>query len=128
MVRWACRLIWVNGRPYGRTGRTTLVSIAIVQVHTNKDLCIHLVALNPDPNNKPVLDPKDQALMADPSGSGYSNGDLTPRAAARASVPQTPANVTWLRKTEYLSRDTAALTRTPTQEVYVLHIPRAFVY
>ncbi|KZV63190.1 Paf1-domain-containing protein [Peniophora sp. CONT] len=74
-------------------------------------------ALNPDPTNKPVLDPKDQALLADPSGSGYSNGDLTPRAAARASAPQTPANVTWLRRTEYLNRDTAALQRTPTQEV-----------
>ncbi|KAI0035318.1 RNA polymerase II-associated [Vararia minispora EC-137] len=72
-------------------------------------------ALNPDSQHRPVLDPRDQALLLDPSSSSsHTNGDA-PRPSLRG-VPATPSNVTWLRKTEYLSRDTAALSRTPTAE------------
>lgn len=58
--------------------------------------------LNPDPNNLPKLDPKDEFLLEDASGviGPYVNGgSRTPGA------PQTQTkNVTWLRKTEYISR------------------------
>ncbi|EJF59351.1 hypothetical protein DICSQDRAFT_162524 [Dichomitus squalens LYAD-421 SS1] len=59
--------------------------------------------LNPDPNNLPKLDPKDQFLLGDPAstgpvlGTGSTSGTSTPL----SSVPHVP----WLRKTEYLSRD-----------------------
>ncbi|KAI0716029.1 RNA polymerase II-associated [Cerioporus squamosus] len=60
--------------------------------------------INPDPNNLPKLDPKDQFLLGDPAtsagpflGAGPSSGTATPLSA----VP----HVAWLRKTEYLSRD-----------------------
>ncbi|KAJ7504164.1 RNA polymerase II-associated protein [Mycena galericulata] len=57
--------------------------------------------LNPDANNLPVLDPEDAALLAElaPSSASF-NGQL-------ASGPSTPlpANVPWLRKTEYISRE-----------------------
>ncbi|KAG6908957.1 hypothetical protein DXG01_002563 [Tephrocybe rancida] len=55
--------------------------------------------LNPDPQNLPPLDPKDAFLLGDstPSGS-YTNG----------SISATPlANVPWLRKTEYISRESS---------------------
>lgn len=61
-------------------------------------------ALNPDPENLPKLDPKDEFLASDPAGSSgtYTNGQ-------NGSTPSTPslAQVTWLRKTEYLSRDSS---------------------
>ncbi|KAL0947891.1 hypothetical protein HGRIS_010526 [Hohenbuehelia grisea] len=60
-------------------------------------------ALNPDPRNPPKLDPKDQFLLEDPSssfinGSGSASGSSTPL----------PAHVPWLRKTEYISRDSSS--------------------
>ncbi|KIK08908.1 hypothetical protein K443DRAFT_671960 [Laccaria amethystina LaAM-08-1] len=59
--------------------------------------------LNPDPLNLPKLDPKDALLLADPSSSTglYTNGH--PGSASGASTPL--AHVTWLRKTEYISRE-----------------------
>ncbi|KAH7907894.1 RNA polymerase II-associated [Hygrophoropsis aurantiaca] len=61
-------------------------------------------ALNPDPSNLPILDPKDQFLLGDPSTTShnYANGTSS---SASSSIPATPAHVTWLRKTEYLSRE-----------------------
>ncbi|CCM04179.1 uncharacterized protein FIBRA_06341 [Fibroporia radiculosa] len=62
--------------------------------------------LNPDPDNPPVLDPKDELLLADPSTStpfssnGFSTSGLTP-SSSQTMMP----NVPWLRKTEYLSRE-----------------------
>ncbi|KAI0793721.1 RNA polymerase II-associated [Fomes fomentarius] len=72
--------------------------------------------LNPDPNNLPKLDPKDQFLLGDPAssagsflGPGPSSGASTPLSS---SVPHVP----WLRKTEYLSRD-GAMRSSLSQEV-----------
>ncbi|KAF9218506.1 RNA polymerase II-associated protein [Gyrodon lividus] len=62
-------------------------------------------ALNPDPDNLPPLDPKDRFLLGDPSASStpYTNG-VAPPSASGSSTPL-PAHVSWLRKTEYLSRE-----------------------
>lgn len=66
--------------------------------------------LNPDPNNPPVLDPKDQALLLDPSSSGsHLSGGLS-GSGASTPTPSRP-NVTWLRKTEYISREAVSRTR-----------------
>ncbi|KIP01867.1 hypothetical protein PHLGIDRAFT_112681 [Phlebiopsis gigantea 11061_1 CR5-6] len=62
-------------------------------------------ALNPDPANLPMLDPKDQALLLDPSNSlGSFNVGAS---GSGTSTPTTVPHVTWLRKTEYLSRDSS---------------------
>ncbi|KAH7922312.1 hypothetical protein BV22DRAFT_1070656 [Leucogyrophana mollusca] len=61
-------------------------------------------ALNPDPHNMPLLDSRDQFLLGDPSATSntYVNG-ASPSVGSNA--PAVPAHVTWLRKTEYLSRE-----------------------
>ncbi|KAJ7625520.1 RNA polymerase II-associated protein [Roridomyces roridus] len=59
--------------------------------------------LNPDPYDLPVLDPDDAALMAElappAAGNAFSNG-----VASGSSTPL-PSHVSWLRKTEYISRE-----------------------
>ncbi|KAJ7712721.1 RNA polymerase II-associated protein [Mycena metata] len=60
--------------------------------------------LNPNPDDLPVLDPEDAALLAELApapAAAFSNGQNT------ASAPSTPlpAHVPWLRKTEYISRE-----------------------
>jgi RNA polymerase II-associated factor 1 len=68
-------------------------------------------ALNPDPRSPPILDPKDQALLLDPaggpadfgrhhSGANHNHSSGTPPVAAH--------HVSWLRKTEYISRDSSS--------------------
>ncbi|EPQ56608.1 RNA polymerase II-associated protein [Gloeophyllum trabeum ATCC 11539] len=54
--------------------------------------------LNPDPKHRPQLDPEDQFLLGDPNATSMPTS---------SSMPSTPhaAHVTWLRKTEYLSRE-----------------------
>jgi hypothetical protein len=69
-------------------------------------------ALNPDPRYPPVLDPKDQALLFDPGSSassdyGRHHGHHGP------GTPPMPASVSWLRKTEYISRDSSAPSHRP---------------
>ncbi|KAJ7656300.1 RNA polymerase II-associated protein [Mycena polygramma] len=58
--------------------------------------------LNPDPDDLPVLDPEDAALLAElaPSAPTFGNSQMP-------SGPSTPlpAHVPWLRKTEYISRE-----------------------
>ncbi|KAG6902582.1 hypothetical protein C0995_014589 [Termitomyces sp. Mi166 len=56
--------------------------------------------LNPDPQNLPLLDPKDAFLLGDLTHSGsHVNG---------SSGSGTPlAHVPWLRKTEYISRESS---------------------
>ncbi|KAF5335997.1 hypothetical protein D9611_006303 [Ephemerocybe angulata] len=63
--------------------------------------------LNPDIKNLPPLDPKDAFLLADPStsSSAFTNGHHPGTATPSASQVTGLGNVTWLRKTEYLSRD-----------------------
>ncbi|TCD69476.1 hypothetical protein EIP91_007602 [Steccherinum ochraceum] len=59
--------------------------------------------LNPDPLNPPLLDPKDQLLLVDPSSI---SGSYTPAGGASGTSTPTPMpHVTWLRKTEYISRE-----------------------
>ncbi|KAH9967541.1 RNA polymerase II-associated [Russula dissimulans] len=67
-------------------------------------------ALNPDPRNPPLLDPKDQALLLDPTGSSADFGRHLGHGNHAGGTPPTPANVSWLRKTEYISRDSSAPT------------------
>ena len=62
-------------------------------------------ALNPDPQNPPLLDPKDQALLLDPAGSAL---DFGRHHGSGGGTPAIAANVSWLRKTEYISRDSSA--------------------
>ncbi|KAF5316414.1 hypothetical protein D9619_006301 [Psilocybe cf. subviscida] len=60
-------------------------------------------ALNPDLHNLPELDPRDAFLLADPSSS---NGAYGPNGSSSSSASAQPlAQVTWLRKTEYISRE-----------------------
>ncbi|KAF5377783.1 hypothetical protein D9757_008079 [Collybiopsis confluens] len=63
-------------------------------------LTFQFAALNPDPENLPKLDPKDEFLAFD---SGSSNIYLS--GAHNGPTPGTPAlgQVAWLRKTEYTS-------------------------
>ncbi|KJA28196.1 hypothetical protein HYPSUDRAFT_34577 [Hypholoma sublateritium FD-334 SS-4] len=64
------------------------------------------LSLNPDPHNLPKLDPRDAALLFDPSSSTgvyATNGSSRAGSSSHASTPL--ANVTWLRKTEYISRE-----------------------
>ncbi|KAH9976064.1 RNA polymerase II-associated [Russula compacta] len=70
-------------------------------------------ALNPDPRNSPVLDPKDQALLLDPPGSAVDFGRHHGHGGhgghhTSGVTPPMPAHVPWLRKTEYISRDSSA--------------------
>ncbi|KAJ3553833.1 hypothetical protein NP233_g12556 [Leucocoprinus birnbaumii] len=58
-------------------------------------------ALNPDPLNLPKLDPRDAFLLSDPSSSTGMSAN-----AGNSSGASTPlAHVSWLRKTEYISRE-----------------------
>lgn len=64
-----------------------------------------IVELNPDPDNLPKLDPKDDFLAYDaagPSTGAYTNGN-TPSASQGTPL----VNVPWLRKTEYTSKSDA---------------------
>jgi len=64
--------------------------------------------LNPDPQNPPKLDPKDQFLLLDPSSI---SAPYTPAGGASGTSTPTPMpHVTWLRKTEYITRE--GVTRT----------------
>jgi len=75
-------------------------------------------ALNPDPRNPPILDPKDQALLLDPSsgtadfgGRNHHNNNshYSPSGAGGSGTPPVvAAHVSWLRKTEYISRDSSS--------------------
>ncbi|KAG6812735.1 hypothetical protein H0H92_000952 [Tricholoma furcatifolium] len=58
--------------------------------------------LNPDLNNLPPLDPKDTFLLGD---SGASAGPFTNGASSSTATPL--AHVSWLRKTEYISRESS---------------------
>lgn len=77
----------------------------------------HSIALNPDLTNLPPLDPKDAFLLADPSSTGAypSNGSSQ---SGSSNIQPTLANVSWLRKTEYISRESSQ--RQGGQEPYVI--------
>lgn len=80
-------------------------------------------ALNPDPRNPPLLDPKDQALLLDPGSSAPDYGRLHGHGHHGPGTPPMSANVSWLRKTEYISRDsTSPSTRPAAADMFVLTI------
>ncbi|GJJ11167.1 hypothetical protein Clacol_005399 [Clathrus columnatus] len=60
-------------------------------------------ALNPSSLNKPELDPEDQFLVSD----SYSmSGQMMNGSVNGPSTPTAPTHVSWLRKTEYITRET----------------------
>ncbi|KAK7025064.1 RNA polymerase II-associated protein 1 [Favolaschia claudopus] len=59
--------------------------------------------LNPDPNDLPLLDPEDAALLEEVAPATPAFG-TNGHSASGASTPL-PAHVSWLRKTEYISRE-----------------------
>ena len=69
--------------------------------------CSPTIALNPDPANLPILDPKDQALLLDPTTSLASFNVTHAASGSGTSTPTSIPHVTWLRKTEYISRDSS---------------------
>lgn len=81
---------------------------------------MRVAALNPDPENLPVLDPKDQFLLLEPSATSnlYSSSVFTPSASG-TSTPITMPHVSWLRKTEYLSSRDPTSRALLTSEPYV---------
>ncbi|KAF9479588.1 RNA polymerase II-associated protein [Pholiota conissans] len=63
-------------------------------------------SLNPDPHNLPPLEPRDAALLLDPSSStGPYTTNGTSQASSSSHVSAPLGHVTWLRKTEYISRE-----------------------
>ncbi|KAN0113856.1 RNA polymerase II-associated [Russula decolorans] len=70
-------------------------------------------ALNPDPRNPPVLDPKDQALLLDPGSTAPDYGRHHGHGHHGPGTPPMSTNVSWLRKTEYISRDSSAPSHRP---------------
>jgi RNA polymerase II-associated factor 1 len=97
--------LWEDGADDG--GNAIFVSSVVSLPQT---LPLSCLALNPDPRNTPLLDPKDQALLLDPTGGTpdfgrhYGHGH---HSGAGGTPPVTP-HVSWLRKTEYISRDSSA--------------------
>ena len=78
-------------------------------------------ALNPDPRNPPVLDPKDQALLLDPGSGALDYGRHHGHGHHGSGTPPMSANVSWLRKTEYISRDSSGPSPRPAAaDMYVL--------
>ncbi|KAI9453017.1 Paf1-domain-containing protein [Lactarius psammicola] len=83
------------------------------QTNNNLFLFILTTALNPDPQNPPLLDPKDQALLLDPAGGTadfgrHHSGNHNHLNHHSGGTPPVAAHVSWLRKTEYISRDSSA--------------------
>lgn len=84
----------------------------------------HSIALNPDLMNLPPLDPKDAFLLADPSSTGaYPNNGSSQ--SGSSTIQPTLANVSWLRKTEYISRESSQ--RQGGQEPYVIPLTYLFL-
>ena len=82
----------------------------------NSKIRLRNTGLNPDPLNLPSLDPRDAFLLADPStssGAYPTNGGSQP---GSGSIQPTLANVSWLRKTEYITRESSQ--RQAGQELY----------
>lgn len=80
---------------------------------------VHIsLELNPDPNNLPELDPKDQFLLGDTTGASFTSSYGGPVSASQSSLPSVP-NVTWLRKTEYLSKEIITRGGGGTQDTYL---------
>jgi RNA polymerase II-associated factor 1 len=107
--RWEC--LWEEGADDSGWFSVLLIGACVCSFE-------RFVALNPDPHDLPLLDPKDKFLLGDPSstpGGPYTNGASTPGASAPL-----PVHVPWLRKTEYISRE-GVQRGSGTQEPYVPH-------
>ncbi|KAF9454226.1 hypothetical protein P691DRAFT_717588 [Macrolepiota fuliginosa MF-IS2] len=69
--------------------------------------------LNPDPLNLPKLDPKDAFLLSDPS----SSTGLSTNAGSGSGTSAPLGHVSWLRKTEYISREGILRTSQETKHI-----------
>jgi len=91
-------------------------------LHSTTDFDSREIALNPDPLNLPPLDPKDALLLADPSTSTAAfpmNGNGH---SASNPVQPTLASVSWLRKTEYITRESSQRQIGQEPYVFVAHV------
>jgi RNA polymerase II-associated factor 1 len=61
--------------------------------------------LNPDKDNLPKFDPKDDFLLADPSSSTGAYPINGSQSGSINGHPTPLAHVPWLRKTEYIGRE-----------------------
>jgi hypothetical protein len=67
-----------------------------------------------------VLDLKDQALLLDPAGGGLDFGRHHGHGHHAGGTPPVTPNVSWLRKTEYISRDSSSSShRLPAVDMFV---------
>ena len=89
--RWEC--LWEEGGD--DSGESPLCQ---TELSVETDATKFQPALNPDPQNLPPLDPRDRFLLEDPSSSTKAHTSGGP------STPL-PQHVAWLRKTEYISRE-----------------------
>ncbi|THU92733.1 RNA polymerase II-associated protein [Dendrothele bispora CBS 962.96] len=84
------------------------------------------LALNPDIDNLPKLDPKDELLAFEPAtaGIGPTSGIFTNGHQSGTSTPTSlPVNVPWLRKTEYTSsRESQRLAAIESKPMPLAHI------
>jgi RNA polymerase II-associated factor 1 len=80
--------------------------------------------MNPDPQRLPRLDPKDAFLMGDAGGAatfaGAGGSGFSAPVSSGPSTPAPAAFVPWLRKTEYISRESRS--NATTNEPYVLQL------
>ncbi|KAJ6519086.1 RNA polymerase II-associated protein [Mycena sanguinolenta] len=74
--------------------------------------------LNPDPDDLPVLDPEDAALLAELAPATPSFGHNNSQLASGPSTPL-PAHVPWLRKTEYISRSEGVQRAVPQEPKHI---------
>lgn len=79
------------------------------------------IALNPNPDNLPPLDPKDQFLLLEPTSTPgiFTSNSFANTPGSGTSTPTALPHVPWLRKTEYLSsRDASRSALIPESYVY----------
>ncbi|KAF9525359.1 RNA polymerase II-associated [Crepidotus variabilis] len=80
-------------------------------------------ALNPDPSNLPPMDPRDAFLLADPSSSAGAYAPNGSSIVGSSGVSTPLANVSWLRKTEYITRESSSQRQPGSELKHVVAAP-----